>query len=78
MLDPFINALNALPAGIRPLAAPAAGVVITFMGIMAIFSMGNQGLRAAIKEHFVWIIFGAILVFSGVALVTNFFGMLGG
>lgn len=78
MLDPFIAALQAIPAGVRPLAGPAAGAVITIMGVMAIFSLGNQGLRAAIKEHFVWIIFGAILVFSGVALVTNFFGMVGG
>lgn len=77
-MEPFINALNNLPTAIRPLALPAGGAVITIMGLMAIFSLGNQGLRAAIKEHFVWLLFGAILVFGGVALVTNFFGMAGG
>ena len=77
-MDPFIAALNALPTAIRPIALPAVGAVLTMMGVGAVFSIGNQGLRAAIKEHFVWLLFGVVLVFSGVALASSFFGSFAG
>ncbi len=76
-MEPFINALNQLPAVFRPFALPLGGLIVTLMGLMAMISIGNQSLRATVKEHFVWLLLGGILVFSGVAMVGGLFGQLG-
>jgi hypothetical protein len=64
--------LNNLPAALQPYFWPVLGVVVTFMGFAALLSFQNPGLRAAVKEHFVWIIVSAVLVFGGIGLITSF------
>jgi hypothetical protein len=64
--------LNNLPAAMQPYFWPVLGIIVMFMGFAALLSFQNPGLRAAVKEHFVWIIVSAILIFGGGALLTNF------
>jgi hypothetical protein len=64
--------LQNIPAALQPYFWPVLGVVVMFMGFAALLSFQNPGLRAAVKEHFVWIIVSAVLVFGGGALIANF------
>ncbi len=67
-----MNILNAIPAAAQPYFWPILGVIVIFMGFTALVSFNNPGLRSAVKEHFLWIIVAAVLIFGGGALVTNF------
>jgi hypothetical protein len=64
--------LNNIPAAAQPYFWPVLGVIVVFMGFAALFSFQNPGLRSAVKEHFVWIIISAVLIFGGGALIANF------
>lgn len=76
-MDAAVAAINAIPAAVRPLFLPLVGAVVTLMGIGLAVSIGNKQLRSTISEHFVWLLFGGILAFSGVAIMTGLFGTLG-
>ena len=67
-----MDILNAIPAAAQPYFWPVLGVIIVFMGFAALVSFNNPGLRAAVKEHLLWIIVSAVLIFGGGALITNF------
>jgi hypothetical protein len=64
--------LNAIPSAAQPYFWPVLGVIVVFMGFAALVSFNNPGLRAAVKEHLLWIIVSAVLIFGGGALITNF------
>jgi hypothetical protein len=64
--------LSAIPAAAQPYFWPVLGVIVVFMGFAALVSFNNPGLRAAVKEHLVWIIVSAVLIFGGGALIANF------
>lgn len=64
--------LNGIPVAARPFFLPLLGVVVTLMGFMALVSFNNPALRSAVKEHLVWIIVAAVLIFGGIALVAGF------
>jgi hypothetical protein len=64
--------LSNIPAAAQPYFWPVLGVIVVFMGFAALVSFQNPGLRAAVKEHFVWIIVSAVLIFGGGALIANF------
>ena len=67
-----MDILNAIPADAQPYFWPVLGVIVVFMGFAALVSFNNPGLRAAVKEHLLWIIVSAVLIFGGGALITNF------
>jgi hypothetical protein len=67
-----MNILNAIPNAAQPYFWPVLGVIVVFMGFAALVSFNNPGLRAAVKEHLLWIIVSAVLIFGGGALITNF------
>lgn len=67
-----MNILNGIPAAAQPFFWPLLGIVLALMGFASVASLGNPGLRAAVKEHFVWIIIGSILIFGGVGMVGKF------
>ena len=64
--------LNAIPAAAQPYFWPVLGVVVIFMGFTALVSFNNPGLRSSVKEHLLWIIVSAVLIFGGGALIANF------
>lgn len=64
--------LENIPTALQPYFWPLLGVIVVFMGFAALFSFQNPGLRSAVKEHFVWIIVSAVLIFGGGALITQF------
>ncbi len=67
-----MDILNAIPAAAQPYFWPVLGVIVVFMGFAALVSFNNPSLRAAVKEHLLWIIVSAVLIFGGGALITNF------
>ena len=67
-----MNILNGIPAAAQPFFWPVLGVVVIVMAFAALISFGNPGLRAAIKEHAMWIVVSALLMFGGVGLITSF------
>ena len=76
-MDALIGVLNNVPAVLRPFLLPLAGAILTLMGLMAMASIGNPGMRTTIKEHFVWLVLGGAMVGGGVALASGLFGALG-
>jgi hypothetical protein len=67
-----MNILNGIPAAAQPYFWPVLGIIVIFMGFAALVSFNNPGLRSAVKEHLLWIIVSAVLIFGGGALVTSF------
>ncbi len=67
-----MDILNAIPAAAQPYFWPVLGVIVIFMGFTALVSFNNPGLRSAVKEHLLWIIVSAVLIFGGGALIANF------
>ena len=64
--------LNGIPAAAQPYFWPVLGVVAILMGFCALVSFNNPGLRAAVKDHILWIIVAAVLVFGGGAAIASF------
>lgn len=64
--------LNAIPAAAQPYFWPVLGVVVIFMGFVALVSFNNPGLRSAVKEHILWIIIAAVLIFGGGTMIASF------
>jgi hypothetical protein len=64
--------LSAIPAAAQPYFWPVLGVVVVVMGFAALVSFNNPALRAAVKEHLIWIVVSAVLIFGGGALIANF------
>jgi cytochrome c biogenesis protein CcdA len=72
-----MDILNRFPAAAQPYFLPVLGVVVVVMGFVALASFNNPAARAAVKEHGLWIVVGAVLVFGGVGIVTNFLAGIG-
>jgi hypothetical protein len=64
-----VDILNRIPTAAQPYFWPILGVVIILMGFAALVSFNNPGLRSAVKDHLLWIIVSAVLVFGGLALI---------
>jgi Na+-driven multidrug efflux pump len=64
--------LTGIPAAAQPYFWPILGIVIVLMGFVALVSFNNPGARAAVKEHLLWIVVAAVLIFGGTAMVTSF------
>jgi hypothetical protein len=45
---------------------------VVVMGLALIVSFNNPGLRAAVKEHVVWLIVGIAMAVGGSAIILNF------
>lgn len=67
-----MNILNAIPTAAQPYFWPVLGIVAILMGFTALVSFNNPGLRAAVKDHILWIIIGAVLVFGGGTMIASF------
>lgn len=67
-------ALARIPTALQPYVPHVVGIVCAVMGILAIASLNNQGLKDAIKGHIPWIIFGLLLLAGGATFFMGFRG----
>jgi hypothetical protein len=70
-MDPLAF-LNNIPPGLQPYIPPLVAVIVVVMGLALIVSFNNPGLRAAVKEHVVWLIVGIAMAVGGSAIILNF------
>lgn len=67
-----MNVLTGIPAAAQPWFWPILGVIVIVMGFAALVSFNNPGLRSAVKDHLMWIVISAVLIFGGGLAITNF------